>query len=402
MGYKIPHLIHVGGTLVGTSFFPVAHTHTGFTRIATESHAQVRMTHAGKLSNLKLYINNTGLGGLVLMLRVNGVDTALSLTTAATIGINQNITDEVYVQAGDLVCLRIATIAASTNRIISASIDFEADGDRSILYVANMRRGTLSTNISQKFAITQSFDNFSARDDALTQHALRHQCKLLNWHANVELNSRTSSSTISFRNNGSNVETITIPASTTGRFNLDTNTNLQFDDLINIDLALSAGSGSIRFFMVQATLESDNPQELTIFGGRQDTASATRYYAFAPSVNNAVSNRSFIVHITKPMVIDLFKFSLSTNTQTSPFTADVKTSSNTVFSFTEVTCFNTTVPAGATGWFENNVDSYTLANNQFLYTVFNRNSGSFTLATMSARLTLPAEVKVYQTTNHAN
>jgi hypothetical protein len=154
--------------------------------------------------------------------------------------------------------------------------------------------------------------------------------------------------------------------------------------------------------MVQATLESDNPQELTIFGGRQGTASDTRYYAFAPGVNNIVSNRSFIVHITKPAVIDSFKFRLSTNTQTSPFTADVKTSSNTVVAFTEVTCFNTTVAASTTGWFENNVDSYTLANNQFLYTVFNRNSGSFTLDTMSARLTLPAEVKVYQTTNHAN
>jgi hypothetical protein len=395
-------MIFVQSTLVGTRFFPVAQTNTGFTSITTESHAQVRMTHAGKLSNLKLYINNTGLGGLVLMLRVNGADTALSLTTAGTIGINQNITDEVYVQAGDLVCLRLGTIAASTNRIISASIDFEADGDRSILYVANMRRGTLSNAASNTFAICQSFDNFGTRADAVTQHALRHQCKLLNWHANVELNSRSSSSTISLRNNGSNVETITIPASTTGRFNLDTNTNLQFDDLINIDLALSAGSGSIRFFMVQATLESTNPQELTIFGGRQDNAITTRYYAFTPNYSQPNANRSYIVHITKPMVIDLFKFRLSVNTQTSPFTASVRTSSNTVVSFTEVTCFNTTVPASTTGWFENNADSYTLVDNRFLYTVFNRNDGSFTLDTMTARLTLPAEVKVYQTTNHAN
>jgi hypothetical protein len=401
MGYKIPHMIFVQTNLVGTSFFPVAQTMTGLRNITTEGDAQVRMSHAGKLSNLKLYINNTGLGGLVLMLRVNGADTALSLTTAATVGINQNITDEVYVQVGDLVCLRLGTIAASTNRIISASIDFEADGDKSILYIANMRRQALSLTASTRIEPCGDIDNFAVPTEANAQGALRHKCRLLNWHANVDLNTRNSATTVDFRQNGTDAATITVPASTTGRFNLDTNVNLQFDDLINTNLTLSAGTGSILFFMIQATLESDNPRELTVFGGRPGTQSALRYIGFSPGISNVTANRSFVIHITKPMVIDLFKFRLSANTQTSPFTASVRTSSNTIFSFTEVTCFDTTVPASTTGWFENNADSYTLVNNQFIYTRFTRNDGSYTLEGMSTRLTLPAEVKVYQTTNHA-
>ena len=396
-------MIHTQTTLAaGTVFFPVAHTTIGFTSIGTESHAQVRMSHAGKFSNLKLYVNNTGLGGLTLMLRVNSANTTLSLTTAATVGINQNTSDEVYVQVGDLVCLSFGSLAATSNRIISASIDFEADGDKSILYIANMRRQTLSLTASTRIEPCGDIDTFAVPTEANAQGALRHKCRLLNWHANVELNTRNSATTAVFRQNGTDAATITVPASTTGRFNLDTNIDLQFDDLINTNLTLSAGTGSIRFFMIQATLESDNPRELTVFGGRPGTQSVGRYIGFAPGVNNAVANRSYVVHITKPAVIDSFKFRLSTNTQTSPFTASVDTSSSTAFSFTVVNCFNTTIPAGTTGWFENTSDSYTLANNLFIYTRFTHNNGSYTLEGMSIRLTLPAEVKVYQTTNHAN
>ena len=401
MSYKIPHLVFVQTTIgPGTAFFPVAHTFTGFTFISTEGAAQVRMSHAGKWSNLKIYINNTGLGGRTLTLRVNGASTALSLTTLNTIGISENTTDEVYVQAGDLVNLQLTGLGVTTNRVISISIDFEADGDRSILYLANMRRSTLSHTFNQLFEICGDLDNFSTPAETIVQSSLRHKCRLVNFHVNTELNTRTGSSTVVFRQNSVDAATVTVPASTTGRINLDTSVSLEVDDLLNVNINL-AGTGSIRFFMIQYTLESDNPRELTIFGGRPGSQTATRSVAFAPGVSNAQANRSYVVHITKPMTVDRFKFRLSSNTQPN-FSVLVRTSSNNnVFAFTELTCFTTTVPASTTGWFENNTDSFLLSNNRFIYAQFNFISGSYGLDSMSARLTLPEELKIYQTVNHA-
>lgn len=402
MSYKIPHLMMIGTTVpVGTSFFPAANTTMGFTAITVESHAQVRMTHAGKISNLKLWVNRTGFGGATLMLRVNGADTALSLTTSNAIAINQNITDEVYVQVGDLVNFRLQSIVTANNRFISFTFDFEADGDRSIQYIANMRRQTQSLAASTRIEPLGDIDNFGLLAESAVQGALRHKCRLLNWHANVELNTRNSATTAVFRQNGTDAATITVPAATTGRFNLDTSIDLEFDDLINTNINLSAGTGSIRFFMIQATLESANPRELTVWGGRFGAQTSTQYVAVTPGISNAAANRSYTVHVTKPMVVDLHKFNMVTNTQTAPFNVSVGTSSNNALAFTVVICFSTTVPASTTGWFENNTDSYTLANNQFLYYLFNYNSGTYTLGVISARLTMPAEIVVFQTTNHA-
>lgn len=194
--------------------------------------------------------------------------------------------------------------------------------------------------------------------------------------------------------------TVTVPASTTGRINLDTSVSLEVDDLLNVNINLT-GTGSIRFFMIQYTLESDNPRELTIFGGRIGAQTTTRWVAFAPGVSNVSGNRAFVVHITKPMTVDRFKFRFSVNTQPASSVLVQTTSNPNILAFPEVTCFTTPVPAGATGWIENNTDSYLLANNRFIYTRFVRTSGGYTLDSMSARLTLPEELKIYQTVNHA-
>jgi hypothetical protein len=83
---------------------------------------QIRCTRAGTLRNLYVYANTAGASSnnIIYTVRVNGVDTALAATMAASAQNGQNTSDTVAVSAGDRISIKVSkplTITTSPTNI---------------------------------------------------------------------------------------------------------------------------------------------------------------------------------------------------------------------------------------------------------------------------------------------
>lgn len=100
----------------------------GFTpNNAPTSPVSLRAARAGTFSNLRVRHNLTGTGGnLTYTLRVNGVDSVLTVTATAGSTGGNDLANSVAVAAGDLIDLRVTKAAAISNSPsdITATVEF--------------------------------------------------------------------------------------------------------------------------------------------------------------------------------------------------------------------------------------------------------------------------------------
>lgn len=109
-----------GNSTVGAGVTTYANLFGGLTSFSTtESSRQSLVTNSGNISRLYVRTSNTqpGTGALVFTLRVNGVDTALTVTVAANAvaGTFSDTVNSVAVNAGDLISLKLVNGASGTS-----------------------------------------------------------------------------------------------------------------------------------------------------------------------------------------------------------------------------------------------------------------------------------------------
>lgn len=392
MGYKIPISVMPSVAIGNNDFFPVASGGMGFRRISVESEAEIRISHAGKFSGLRSFITigDANFNGSVITLRVNGVDTTLTVTMTAAGAVFTGTSSEIYVVPGDLVSLRITGMGAGTsNRLVCVTILFEADGDKAITYIAHMQRAVQTITNLRRYAMLNTINNFGALSEAEAQSSVRNNSRVVNMHINVGTNTRNGITTCVLRKNGADAASINIPASTTGRFNLDTSVNLIVDDLINTNITFAGSSGAGLWRCIQYTIESDNPREVTLWGGTS-TFTATSNIAFSAEISNSTS--SFAYTLLPACTIDSVAIYVGNNTQTVSQIPTLRTNGASRFNIA-------TVPALTIGRFINTASSYTSANNEGFNINYPRTNNSTTVRSTSARLTMPAELRVFITNN---
>lgn len=218
---------------------------------ATESEIAV-VLKAGELDHLRVYISASGSGDITTVgLRVNGVDTALAVTTpAATTGEFEDNTHSVTVANGDR-----ASIRHTGN---SAPYSVSAAGFQSVRYAAAaapvlpltvVGNNYVSLNGSTAYYLPPSgyLSAFTAFTEAQAQHKIRGaDITLSNLRWVVTSNSQSAATVLRLRKNGANGNlTVSVPAGTTGEFE-DTahSDHLTAGDLVCL-LGQGGGSGSI-------------------------------------------------------------------------------------------------------------------------------------------------------------
>lgn len=127
----------------GTNFMPPIYA--TWNNSGLEAQSQIELP-AGKLRHFSWYQNYLASSGNVtkLAIRVNGIESALSVTApAGALGRFEDMTNEVTVADGDLVTVAMTgSLAVYSSRITSTSVEFEADGDYPVAVFASTALGS--------------------------------------------------------------------------------------------------------------------------------------------------------------------------------------------------------------------------------------------------------------------
>jgi hypothetical protein len=219
---------------------------------ATESLAQINMLKAGTLTNMLINVVSNSAGtGSTLISRVGGAAGNLTLTVAAAgTGIVEDTTHTDTVSVNDLRNLQLTITSGTTIAIITQAVDFTSTNGDSMAVSSEPGGSTLTTTFAANASGYVPFGGDLTHDatEAHAQITARDAFTASNLSINVQTNTVTASSTLTYRINTANGnQIITIGSSTTGLLSdtTDTDTTTATSD-INAQLAAGATGTSIK------------------------------------------------------------------------------------------------------------------------------------------------------------
>lgn len=220
----------------------------------TESPTQYRIRQSAIFSRLRVRINsNTRNGTTTMTLRVNGADTALSISVPALgTGEYEDTTNSISVLPGDLVdlyCVRGGAAGALTMDVLQLMVT-SPSRPQGVDLGADPSAGRVGFGQTRFLPLE---DTGFGDVEAEAQVKAREPFTARNYFALVESNSLNAAATIALRLNGVNTAlSITIPASATGAFeNVSDTVQVRSSDLVNhVGDGSAATLGGISFYLI--------------------------------------------------------------------------------------------------------------------------------------------------------
>lgn len=254
---------------------------------ATEAFTQFKNRGAADFKNLHVVVTtNARTTPSTALLRVNGADTALSVTIpASTTGTFADTTNSVAVADGDLVNGALTTGSGSGTLTISA-----VGLEKSSAGQCSTRIGSFMSGAGSAFSTASSTVYYGCgtangtTTESRTQARAMEGCTLSNFQVYVDANARTTSCTIGTRKNGANGgQSVTVTAGSTGLFEDTTGSDtLAAGDLFNFRITSGAGTETLTWRMMTARYVSANPNCSLLVSSAQAVAlaaGATTYFA---------------------------------------------------------------------------------------------------------------------------
>ena len=258
---------------------PIAAATTWYSNVAgaasnvtTETQPQMTVRPAGTFTNLLSIVSaNTFNGTTTVRLRKNAVNANNILSIATTLtGTFEDTTSSDSFTDGQLLSLSQITPAGSgTITFRYHSLIFDANtntrtqcsinGTASIATASTTRYTTLT---GQRDAATMAITT-----ESLVQTLFKSACTLKNLYINVTANARTATTLRTRKNAANGAQSVSITASTTGRFEDTTNTDtIAVNDLVNYSLTTGTGSQTLTFYNIAVGIESTTNTTYLIAG----------------------------------------------------------------------------------------------------------------------------------------
>lgn len=322
-----------------TWYYPIGAGHKE--GVTTESEVQMKAREAFTFKNLILYSGtNNVTGNTTATFRVNGADSALTLTVgAAATGFFSDTTHTVTVSANDLIDIKVVTTGAAVQSITIRQLGITTEASTvnnvvkalsaetiTISEAAFTRRatktrapsaetvGAISDSIATQLSLAGKSIITAARNSGqattagateywqlattyLRKRTTEAHCQipyssatgtLSKLYVRVTANSTTADSTIVLRKNGSDGNlVITVPAGTTGTFEDTTHTDtVSSGDLVNVE-SISGGTGTLSISLISAIYSAvgTTVTRLATEDATFSSASVTRFYPISGEVS---------------------------------------------------------------------------------------------------------------------
>jgi hypothetical protein len=392
MGYKVPHFISRIGSVTSGQFLPVMSTFAP-NSVATESFAQIEMTFSGTFSDFQSTTRvANGTGTTTYTLRKNGADTAITWTIAQNAtGQHGDSTNTVTFVSGDVFSIGITTSAGAPTELTGISFKIESDDGESRRVMGTYNNTTVSFSSFARFLRVEGelLNNLSTESTAQT---LVHNDSVVEaLSTNVTANTRTSAGTIVPRVNSiSGSLSLSITASTAGRFTVSGGTTaVSVDDLLNTQIT-AGGSGTISLNYVAMTIRSDNQREISLMHGnniaRPATDTANDFNMVGNRISTSPTEAAYQVRLKSAGVLS--RLSLYSS-------ADTATTDLDIVSRIGGADGNQNFVLTSAGWFTDTTNSDTVADTDAISMRTTRQSvgsGTTTLRANSALFTMDAIV----------
>lgn len=360
----------LGAVSPATTNLPAATRYLGFSSNSTlvtnadEASSQVRFSKAGVISGFAFYWLRASASSSVVMtatLRVNGVDTLMTVTGTVN---NQGrlISNEVVqIQAGDLVCLSI-TASHTLSQLYGVYAVFDdltvdtctqligATARPSVTWAGSevVYYGSFAGNINfSQFNTEPRFQMKIVKDTTASQ-----------LFVTVKANPRVTDTVVRFRHNGADGnQLVTIGAGLTGQF-LDSTNEDELEDGDTFNYAITTGAGTEALEIIHITTELETPDSSFFVG--QVISSSSDTFSYPITVIARVPAHSFSGTLSANTTLRL-PFSARISRFACNIVANTLSENMTIYleALNELGAnlqIIITVPAGQTGVFSNDVD----------------------------------------------
>ena len=261
---------------INTQYAQIVHKNLSLQ--STEANTQTKMSVAGTVKNLYVYVaSNTRDGTSTISIRKNSADGNLTVSIgASTTGVFEDTSNTDTIADGDLLCwktVRGGTTGSMVVSIIGADLITTDDSFTSVLAGSS----TFSPGSATDYFMQIGGNTIEADTDTQTKTKMYVE----NYSADrlrIELTTNTvaSTSTLTFRKNGADTAvTVPITASTTGLFE-DTTHSVAITGLDDINYKLAAGgSGSLVVKYVSVRFYEVDPSSPAFLSGFSHRAPLT-------------------------------------------------------------------------------------------------------------------------------
>ena len=281
-----------------TIYWPVMNSVFSYSTI--EARAQIRVPVAYTINKLRVrVVTNDFTGATTILLRVNGVNTLLSVSiTGGGTGLFVNDIDEVVTAADDLIVTQavLGSGGASASKIASVSYTITAATNSWIAAKTRVFDLTVGSTISQGTfygSFIGSTDNVTVTSEGRTQFELLADTTFSKLRVYVYQNTRNADISYTLRKNGvSTALKVTITANTTGQFVDNVNSvDCVAGDKINFQSINPVTTGTIRHSIVQLAAVGAT---WTIGMGLSNQFDGVDITGFGPIVDGTLDNNPFI------------------------------------------------------------------------------------------------------------
>jgi len=345
---------------------------TGYTGIGLGIHSAttIETLHdqtirtAGTFSNLSctVKVNSTGISTLNLRKNLANGNQSISIPSSAT-GFFEDVSNTDTVVAGDVFDFQLVSGSGGVTTVMPFIV-FEADGNTTAIY-GGTRAVPFTTDSATRFIAIEARPNAYAETvEAEAQTKIKVAGTWKNMDINVSANNRVSTTTWTSRINGVDGNMlVSVPAGTSGHFEDTSNTDaVSVDDLLAIKMVTGSGGGQLD--------PETQKTEIEYSGNAFNFPSGTANDTVTTTISNATNFVSPIGGIIAGGVTELFgQIEIPIDSIFSNLLVHVINNSITVSDTTVKVRKNSadgnglvSIPAGATGFFEDTSNSDSFAN----------------------------------------
>ena len=327
---------------------------------ASETGVNRKFLHAATLSKLTIHISsNTISASSTIRTRINSANGNMLITVpSSTTGTFQDLVNTDTIVSGDTVGMVIIGGAGGTNaqmRNYGCEINNTSNSESIQAYrtSANTLPATANTTFYNA-PISQVAFNVSELTEFKFKSCIAGTRKSLQIY--VTSNGRSTSTTFGSRLNGANGNlSLSVPASSTGLYEDTSNSDtIVLDDLYNLYATTGSGSGDLVYNYVMSCMSTTNDVTQAISVGLNNLSANTTFWEYLNGRIGGTSTESFAqTYINQSCTVDCLRVYISSNPNTG--TTTVTARKNGVN-----TSRTLSITSGATGWFEDMVNSDSL------------------------------------------
>lgn len=261
--YRCPLISSAIGTMTASAYTILANGNVFFD--TTEANRQLKFYTDGWFSNLRCYVtSNAETGNTILKIRINGSDTAASLTVGAGLtGHFEDTSNVVTFSTNDLCCISVTK--SDANAVGFRSIGADMLVATAYNKIAACGNQGVASNTTRYMSATGDPAQTTTEDNKLLIQVPA-GCTVKNFQYYVSANSRSTTTTMAVRKNSADTALVlTATAGASGRFEDTSNTDsFTAGDEIDLRITSSTGTGSFTTRCYAVDLESTSAGEVCV------------------------------------------------------------------------------------------------------------------------------------------